>query len=222
MILLLLFPWLGLHAVSLPLSGLRSCLLLQLQTGPPVVGEAAITIVAVLVDSFGERVTFRGRGELGPLDVAWLGRHDISPGMLCSQRQTPAGVCLWRQPSECCVGLLQLLGMPAVPWRKPELLLPAPHYAIPAPHWQCVPQHREVRDEGWGGGRSLPTQQPVPVAAEGASLHFWATGVRLSHILCEEGKRRRSGPALRTVVASADFSAGRTSGVSSNKWFPWS
>lgn len=30
-------------------------------------------------------VTFRGRGELGPLDVAGLGGHDVSAGMLALQ-----------------------------------------------------------------------------------------------------------------------------------------
>lgn len=52
-------------------------------------GQAAITMAAALADSSGEMVTFRGRGELGPLDVAWLGGRGVSLRMLRSRRQTP-------------------------------------------------------------------------------------------------------------------------------------
>lgn len=127
--------------MSLPLSGLRSCLLRRLQPGPPVaaqLGQAAITPAAGLADSFGERVTFRGGGELGPLDVAWLGGRDVSVGMLRSRRRTPARGCLRRQPRECNAGLFQLPGMPAVLRSNVEPLPPAPRSAIPALHWQRV------------------------------------------------------------------------------------
>lgn len=101
MIFLLLFPCPGLHAVSLPLSRLRLCLLLGLQLEPPVVtqpGQAAITPVAVLADSFGARGTF-GEEEVSWDCLMWPGT--TSAGGCSAAGIGPLPGVLWWQPREC-------------------------------------------------------------------------------------------------------------------------
>lgn len=100
--------------MSLPLSRLRSCLLLGLQLEPPVAtqpGRAAITPAAALADSFGVR------GTLGEEEVSWnclmwpgttsAGGCDISPQPAPSPCQ---GVVVAAQGA--LAGPLSVLGMP--------------------------------------------------------------------------------------------------------------
>ena len=52
---------------------------------------------------------------------------------------------------------------------------------------------------------------PPDSLPEVAFWHFWVAGIalQLSHVRCQERKKRSSRPALRAVVTSMDFSAGR-------------
>lgn len=142
---------------------------------------------------WGEGNLWRGRGELGLLDVA---RHDVSGGMLGSRHRAPARV-LWWHPSECWLACSPC-------WECHRC------QHLPAGHRQPVPPHRLVRNEGGGGGGLLFLWPSVPAPAAGSPRHSWLTGLWLwlSHTICQAGKRRRSRETVPGAgVPPMDFSA---------------
>lgn len=187
--------------MSPPLSRLRLCLLLGLQLEPPVAtqpGQAAITPVAVLADSLGARRTF--------------GEEEVSWGCLMWPGTTSAGGCsaagIEPLPG-CCGGTPASAGWDAL--RAGNVTAAVTSLRHPEGHRQPVPPHTFGRDEGGGGGGVVLLLWPsIPAPAAGSPGHSWLPELwlRLSHTVCQEGKRRRSREtAPGAGVPPMDFNA---------------